>query len=118
MGEFSTHMQDVAYGRSEDKSFVHQSREVYRNFLFDIRNTAPDFRPFEDVNKYIKPSEPSFQQSEDDFLGYSQPSSAKFKSKKKNRHVNLNDSFEASEIAMPAASKPKDLENVRSVIKE
>ncbi|KAM5542532.1 hypothetical protein V8D89_003991 [Ganoderma adspersum] len=55
-------------GTSDDKSFVHRSREHYRDLKRAIRSTAPDFRPFEHPSEYARPPEPRAQQREDAFL--------------------------------------------------
>ncbi|RDX42100.1 hypothetical protein OH76DRAFT_1448839 [Lentinus brumalis] len=65
ISEFSTDMQAVVYGRSEDKSFVHHSRDAYRALRWAIRRTAPDFRPFEDPGEYSDPGEPDCQNDDD-----------------------------------------------------
>ncbi|TBU37909.1 P-loop containing nucleoside triphosphate hydrolase protein [Dichomitus squalens] len=49
----------TAKGTSEDKSFVHRSREAYNSLKFSIRATAPDFRPFEYPAQFCKPGDPS-----------------------------------------------------------
>ncbi|RPD52277.1 hypothetical protein L226DRAFT_576779 [Lentinus tigrinus ALCF2SS1-7] len=66
ISKFSTDMQAVVYGHSEDKSFVHGSRDAYRALRWKIRRTAPDFRPFEKPEDYRDPGEPDFQRQDDD----------------------------------------------------
>ena len=46
-GNFCTAVIAMVKGSSEDKSFVHRSREHYDTLKLDILATAPDFRPFE-----------------------------------------------------------------------
>ncbi|KAI0707439.1 P-loop containing nucleoside triphosphate hydrolase protein [Cerioporus squamosus] len=60
IAKFYTDMQAVVYGRSEDKSFVHRSRDAYRSFRWAIRHSAPDFRPFENPGEYTDPGEPDY----------------------------------------------------------
>lgn len=66
ISQFSTSLQAVVYGQSEDKSFVHLSRDAYRCLRWAIRRTAPDFRPFEDPAGYMRVEEPEVQVKDDD----------------------------------------------------
>ena len=63
IGAFCATVVAMVKGTSEDKSFVHRSREAYDSLKISIRSTAPDFRPFEDPSQYRKPSGPSSEPS-------------------------------------------------------
>ncbi|KAI0689147.1 P-loop containing nucleoside triphosphate hydrolase protein [Cerioporus squamosus] len=65
IAKFYTDMQAFVYGRSEDKSFVHRSRDAYRSFRWATRHSAPDFRPFENPGEYTDPGEPDCQKDDD-----------------------------------------------------
>ena len=56
---FCKAIHDVVLGRSENKSFVHKNRDVYKTFALDIRVTAPNFQPFERLDEFEMHDVPS-----------------------------------------------------------
>ena len=45
-------MRGIIDGTNEEKSFVHKSRAIYRTFAIAIRETAPNFQPFENISTH------------------------------------------------------------------
>ncbi|PIL37741.1 transporter [Ganoderma sinense ZZ0214-1] len=66
---FCAAVKETIDGAGDDKAFVHRSLAFYRMLKASIRASAPDFRPFEDPEKYVCPPEPLSQQREDEFSG-------------------------------------------------
>ncbi|KAJ3551062.1 hypothetical protein NM688_g4940 [Phlebia brevispora] len=59
---FCRDLQAIVSGQSEDKGFVHRNRAVYEKFNIAIRKTAPNFQPFEDLDKYVLGEDPTLAQ--------------------------------------------------------
>lgn len=119
---FCTRMQNIVYGRSDDKSFVHRCREVDHTLALAIRSTAPDFRPFLDKHRYRRPDEPSFQRVEDEFMGYANTTSMSSRRSVTSLDVESTCDGDTKSTcdagALSFEVDPKDLTDVRRVIKE
>lgn len=56
ISEFVTRVKTLVHGGGKNRDMIHTNRDTYTSFKGQIRLTAPDFRPFENVEDYYAPN--------------------------------------------------------------